>query len=480
MTKSSTTSLQTLPRVIVFDLDNTLWTPELYQLRRLQRQNLMPVAGKDVKMFEGAIKVLEEIVPTLAHPETGKPPLLAIASRTQSVAWAENLIDQFELRQRFHAIEIFPANKTKHFSKIQQQTKVPFHEMMFFDDARDGKYGNCIPVASMGVFCVHCPQGIVTTHVFERALDHYLTWDKSPNCIVEHDGRLTTNAEVFIPRGDGRMTSKSPRARPHRNVYKGVVKLIHSEKRYGFIRYRISSNSKNSREVFFHFNNVTTNDDAGTFSIDEGDEVTFQLQKDKNSKDIAVNVAPEQILSPKKTVQFRCFSMNQPFAALLANGYKTLETRNGTMFTQYAEGTQMLLHIGQRTYPDRGKHLEIMKEYGLSQDQIEKLKRLPKGFSRGMIVAVLEIGKTYETTAEERSAPLFEQRAVARGKESGKFVTEIRRVAYLKEPLKQKGAGGVFKVRVPPDVLPDGEWYIPSDLSGDQVADEYAKYLDKL
>ena len=41
------------------------------------------------------------------------------------------------------------------------------------------------------------------------------------------------------------------------------------------------------------------------------------------------------------------------FAALLANGYKDLETRNGTMFAGYPAGTQMLLHVGQRIYPDR-------------------------------------------------------------------------------------------------------------------------------
>jgi magnesium-dependent phosphatase 1 len=474
MAHISNMSYQNLPRVIVFDLDNTLWTPELYQLRRLQQQSLTPVAGKDVKMFEGAIKVIDEIIPTLTHPETGKPPMLAIASRTQSVAWAESLIDQFELRERFHAIEIFPASKTQHFSNIQQQTKVPFHEMMFFDDTRDGKYGNCIPVASLGVFCVHCPNGVTTENIFHRALDHYQRWDKSPNCIVEHDGRLTTNDEVDIQQSDTRSTTKRSRVRPRGIVYTGVVKLIRSEKRYGFIRYRTSTNNKNSREVFFHFNNITTTDDVSTLSINEGDEVKFQLQKDKNRKDIAVNVSPQQTHSSNSTVQFRCFSMNQPFAALLSNGYKTLETRNGTMFTQHAEGAQFLLHVGRRTYPDGGKHIEIMEEHGLSQDQIVKLKSLPRGFSRGMIVAILEIGQTYETTADERSVPSFEQRAVARGEDSGHFVTEIKRVAYLKQPVKQNGAGGVFQVRVPPEVIPDGEWYIPPALSGDEVVHEYA------
>ena len=40
------------PKLIVLDLDNTVWTPELYQLRKLQRANQTPVAGHDVKLFK--------------------------------------------------------------------------------------------------------------------------------------------------------------------------------------------------------------------------------------------------------------------------------------------------------------------------------------------------------------------------------------------------------------------------------------------
>jgi hypothetical protein len=39
-----------MPKLVVFDLDNTLWTPELYQLRKLQRMNADPVAGEDIQI----------------------------------------------------------------------------------------------------------------------------------------------------------------------------------------------------------------------------------------------------------------------------------------------------------------------------------------------------------------------------------------------------------------------------------------------
>ena len=32
--------------------------------------------------------------------------------------------------------------------------------MVLFDDARDGKHGNCVGAAALGVLAVHCPQGL--------------------------------------------------------------------------------------------------------------------------------------------------------------------------------------------------------------------------------------------------------------------------------------------------------------------------------
>ena len=47
-----------LPRLVVFDLDHTLWTPELYTLRHLPGYDdaspPFPVAGEDVWLIDGA------------------------------------------------------------------------------------------------------------------------------------------------------------------------------------------------------------------------------------------------------------------------------------------------------------------------------------------------------------------------------------------------------------------------------------------
>ena len=51
------------PKLIVFDLDQTIWTPELYKLRRLPNYASAgppgPIADQDVKLYAGARAALE-------------------------------------------------------------------------------------------------------------------------------------------------------------------------------------------------------------------------------------------------------------------------------------------------------------------------------------------------------------------------------------------------------------------------------------
>ena len=97
-----------------------------------------------------------------------------------------------------------------------------------------------------------------------------------------------------------------------------------------------------------------------------------------------------------------------------------------------------------------------MKSGGLDVDEIEALKSLPPGFTKGMVVAIVELGKTFETTLEQRCDPDFQRAVAAFGEESGKIATEIKRVEYLKRGVTVSGRGGVFKAAIHKDVIPDG------------------------
>lgn len=432
---TSSTNLHSLPSLVVFDLDNTIWTPELYQLRRLSRANQYPVAHQDVKLYPAVKSIIQRIK---ANRDDHYPNVqFAVASRTKSVDWAHDLLTQFELREIFDYIEIFPGDKKQHFSNLKSDSGLEYHDMLFFDDNRDGKYGNCEPVSQLGVLSVHCPNGIHEEELWHNALQHYKEWSshKTPGTIVEWDNSITTIKE-----------------RDPNEVFKGKVKYINHEKRFGFIQH----GGLGTKDTFFHFSAIPYGTD-----VDEGDELSFTITTDSRSgKEAAENIEmlsnKEKSVDDGNAVEMRVFSMNLPFAALLSNGYKTLETRNGTMFTPYPEGTKMLLHVGQRTYPDGNRHIEVMKSGGLDDKEIQALKSLPRGFTKGMAVAIVELGKTYETTLEQRSEPKFQRSVAAFGTDSGMRATEIRRVEYLKRGVKVSGQGGVFKAKISKDVVPDG------------------------
>ena len=96
-------------------------------------------------------------------------------------------------------------------------------------------------------------------------------------------------------------------------------------------------------------------------------------------------------LSPPLSLLLRC--CREPLCV------RARAAGNHTMF-EGTDGTFAALHVGQRTYPDGGKHLEILKANGASADDIKRLTSLPSGFSRGNVVAVLKLGATRLSTLE--------------------------------------------------------------------------------
>ena len=564
--ESSTKLYQNIPKLIVFDLDNTCWAPELYQFRkRLQQQQqrqlqskrykfgqrlsisnetteidgnnsatsstFVPKAYKDVKLTRGFQDLLKYNILQQVKDEYNIK--LAIASRSKSVDWAHSLLDQFEIRELFDYVEIYPGSKEKHFQNLHKASGIEYNDMLFFDDTRDGQFGNCIPVSQMGVLSVHCPKGLNNIGVFTMGINKYKEeWDRSVNSIVEYDGTITPLLDNSTDTSF-KATAFRARNRPMKieegRIFTGVIKKVEPFKKYGFIEYR----NGRMRDVFFHYNSITKSQVAGDtqhqsseseeevhqrhpLTVHEGDTVSFSLQCDprKNyTKYMASNVTIVQQVasveerleagdsSPEsqgtaRLVPMRCVSMNQPFASLVANGYKTLESRNGTMFTMYPEGTQLLLHVTKHsTKPSHPKldpkqsHIDIMKsnssddgDSGITDEEIEMLKQLPKGYGKGDIVAILEIGKTYEMSMEERSKPSIQRRIVLSPEHSGKYVTEIKHVSYLTQPIKNvRGQPGIFKVQIDPKVIPvsspsaDGKppnWIIPSSKTKEELVME--------
>ena len=117
--------------LIVFDLDFTLWnaggtwcdhTSPPY---RKQNGHILDADGSMIHLYPDSREILAEL--SRNYP-------LAVASRTHQPGWAKELMTLFNIRQYFRYLEIYPGSKTEHFKHLHAKTRIPFNEMLFFDD----------------------------------------------------------------------------------------------------------------------------------------------------------------------------------------------------------------------------------------------------------------------------------------------------------------------------------------------------------
>ncbi|XP_047338053.1 magnesium-dependent phosphatase 1 [Impatiens glandulifera] len=156
------TLFHVLPRLVVFDLDYTLWP--FYCECRSKRE--MP------RMYPQAKGVL------FALKEKGID--MAIASRSPTADIAKTFLNKLDINSMFVAQEIFSSwtHKTEHFQRIHRRTDIPYKSMLFFDD----EDRNIEAVSKMGVTSILVGDG-VNLGAFRQGLAEF-----SQNSGVPADG----------------------------------------------------------------------------------------------------------------------------------------------------------------------------------------------------------------------------------------------------------------------------------------------------
>ncbi|MBN2636341.1 MAG: magnesium-dependent phosphatase-1 [Prolixibacteraceae bacterium] len=143
-----------IKEIFVFDLDFTIWNagdtfcsetnpPYLWKDRKL-----MDCSGRWMRLYPEVLKIFEML--------KRQNKIIAIASRTLKPDWARQLIQLFMLDKFIDIIEIYPGGKNQHFKSINNQTKIPFNKMVFFDD----EVRNIEDIRQLGVECVLIDNGI--------------------------------------------------------------------------------------------------------------------------------------------------------------------------------------------------------------------------------------------------------------------------------------------------------------------------------
>ena len=151
------------PRLIVFDLDFTLWdcggtwcdclTPPF----RDNNGRVVDAEGRDVQLYDCVADVLDWCDDNEIS--------MALASRTEQPSWARELISMLNVADRFPFAEIYPSTKLKHFAALRADSEIEYRDMLFFDD----EMRNIREVSNLGVSCVHVEDGI-RREVFDHAL----------------------------------------------------------------------------------------------------------------------------------------------------------------------------------------------------------------------------------------------------------------------------------------------------------------------
>ena len=179
-------------QLVVFDLDYTIWQPEMFQIdgppklmsvdefqgkqkrkSRTSPRQIPPGSttihqnkiitdrrGTPITIFDGAAHALSEI----NRMKKDMPLQVVISSRTDEPSWAYQIMkwlvvdDGTPLSKCFdeNLIEISYSDKSTHFESLNRKSGIAFEDMVFFDN----EHWNIQSVGQLGVKCYHTPDGM--------------------------------------------------------------------------------------------------------------------------------------------------------------------------------------------------------------------------------------------------------------------------------------------------------------------------------
>jgi magnesium-dependent phosphatase 1 len=187
------TATDLLPTMIVFDLDDCLWSPEMYTLHAQpsipEFGDLgdgetgvvglkVPPAGPTVRLFPGARQVLRELATDPKYANV----IIASASSSEEPSFSYACLRGIEVLPGLTMDKMFRYNqigrtgaltsdKKTHFKLLHQESRVPYEEMLFFDDCNWGDH--CGRVSrEFGVISQRTPSGLHHSE-FVQGLNSY-------------------------------------------------------------------------------------------------------------------------------------------------------------------------------------------------------------------------------------------------------------------------------------------------------------------
>ena len=148
------------PRLVVFDLDFTLWDCGGLWIDCTSPPFRRDEEGLIRDRRDRVFRLYPEVPSILDHLESSGC-LLGLASRTEQPDWAREVLDLMGLRSRFQFEEIYPGSKVRHFRSLRSASGIAYEDMVFFDDEQR----NIVEVGELGVTAIHVHRGMNRRHL---------------------------------------------------------------------------------------------------------------------------------------------------------------------------------------------------------------------------------------------------------------------------------------------------------------------------
>ncbi|CAH8861334.1 unnamed protein product [Trichobilharzia szidati] len=157
-TSGSLSGFQRLPKLIVFDLDFTLWP--LW----CEHHVSPPFVRKKNVIYDSYKKILD------VYADSEK------ILRTAAIRVAEQLLQILGWSDLFDYKVIYPGCKITHFKRFHELSGIEYADMVFFDDEKR----NIKDICGLGVQC-HLVERGITWNLFEQALKQFERKHKHPH-----------------------------------------------------------------------------------------------------------------------------------------------------------------------------------------------------------------------------------------------------------------------------------------------------------
>ncbi|XP_023283093.1 protein CXorf40A-like [Seriola lalandi dorsalis] len=154
------------------------------------------------------------------------------------------------------------------------------------------------------------------------------------------------------------------------------------------------------------------------------------------------------------SVQVQCLSFRQPYAGLVLDGVKTVESRWRPLLAPL-ENLTLAVHIAWRDWEGDEWRAVLSDPLGMNPAKIQEVLESGERFGRGVVAGLVDVGRTWLCPASTQGEELqrLERSAIVIGLQE-KHLTHLSNPRWLKEPLSARGSRDLWTVEIPAELLP--------------------------